>query len=469
MNSKVATDTRRDSVGPAKWLEWLRGWTDVLGPMVVAAVTYAAALSTYSVLPILRDALGYTMTAQRLSQLGYLAYGTQPATVAVEPSAFVTPGYPIFLSAIYWFFRSVPGGAEEIARQAHPVVLGAQFVLALATVGLIAWSGKALGGTRLAWVAGLAAALYLPFGWASSVALSEVLGTVLAAGQLLVALLLTAEKNERPWWLLLLFGVVSGALAMVRPAFALWVAVPIVYLFVRNWGAWRNLARWSVLVAAGLAIVVVPWVARNAIVLHRFIPLSSNSGTPMFDATGGGELTAEERAVYDAATAVGADDPAALGEVAMYRMRQAWNADALGLVGMRSARAWQWVTVPWAAPIDVHWELANQPEENASAIFVDTGAARLERTFLSLLPAVRYYQYALVAFAIVGVLFVRRSRRLLVVLSVPLYTVAVHALTLFTNRYFFPAMPAVIVAAAAAGYGVYSVAVRWIRQPRMAG
>jgi len=69
-------------------------------------------------------------------------------------------------------------------------------------------------------------------------------------------------------------GLTFGALMLTVPTFALTVVVTLAVA-----GGLRMIrVRDAVLILVGAALLIAPWAARNAVVFHRFVPFSSNSG-----------------------------------------------------------------------------------------------------------------------------------------------------------------------------------------------
>lgn len=78
-------------------------------------------------------------------------------------------------------------------------------------------------------------------------------------------------------------GLLLGTLALVRPEYiAIALPIAIVVLARRGWDGWREGVVQAAILLAGLAIVVAPWTARNAIVLDRFVPVSTGGGQVLF-------------------------------------------------------------------------------------------------------------------------------------------------------------------------------------------
>jgi hypothetical protein len=413
---------------------------------VLAAVLFTLALSTYPRLPLVGDPVTYMSTAYRLVNTGVFAYGARTATEAATPSAIVTPGYPLFLSAFYVAAGRLNGGPLDAAKAVAPAVQDVQLLLALCVVGLIAGCGMQLGGRRLALLSGLMASLYLPFAWSSSVILGETLSTALASLQLLVALLVCGTNSRRSTALLFSLGVVSGALTLLRPALVFWVLVPFIYLAVRRAEPPKQLAKLVAIATLGFMLLMAPWWIRNAVSLHAFVPLSQGGGTVEFLAEGGGSVTPAEQALADAAEAQGKDG---LSAVASDRLSRQLREDPVGLVRSRATAAFEAVTSPWSGFLDAGWAMSSPGTEVLHlAPFPSVPPDAYMATERFAVP----YQGLLLVLAVGALAFVRRSPRLAVVASVPIYTIAVYSGTLFINRYFVPAMPAVIVLAAAFVY-----------------
>jgi 4-amino-4-deoxy-L-arabinose transferase-like glycosyltransferase len=419
------------SSAPQGWLERVEHRAsenyDIVIPVAVALVVFGIAVTRYALPSMVHDAYAYTMAALRLVRDGYyaLAGGELPGT-RVPLDARVTPGYILFLSAFYGLLgRS--GDPIGTVRAVQPMIVGAQFVLALGTVAFLTLCGRELGGRRLGLVTGLLGAVYLPFAWASTVALSESLAGPLIAAQLWWALRLTRREARRSVAGLLGFGAYSAAIVMVRPSMVLWALVPLVYVVVTRLESPKRLAMLAGVAVLGFVLVFAPWWVRNVRALDTFVPIRSD-----LVRGAGGQLES-----------IGTDPPPALSGAERLR------------------RAFLVMTTPWSAPDDAAWENAFHYDKAR----VDFG--RFPTTVHSgLVPWIRlmrYYQFFLLAAAAAALLFVRRSPRLLLAATVPLYAVGIHAAVQVTPRYAFLGMPALIVLAGAGAYGL------WHRFARRAG
>jgi hypothetical protein len=447
---KPSTEERPPAENPA-------GFMSRHYPIVVALVVASIALwltqISHSAPPSVRDALGYIHTAQQLLVTGTYAWGTAGTSA---PNAITTPGYSLVLAAVYAF---VPRGQSEVqwAQAARPFVTGLQMLMVLGIVACITRAGRLLGGKRVALVAGVLAAIYTPYGFATSVALSDLFGALLIAGSLLASLAIVAPRRTPRTAHFVALGLLTGAVALVRPIYLLWAVFPVIYLIAARTMPAAELVKKLTVLGLMVVVVMAPWWIRNEVTLHQLVLLNTNGGDTMLDATGGRQLTPTEQAIADAADARGKDGASV---VAMERITSELRSSPGEFFGSRSARALSVVLSPWNAVLDGAWENNNDPDVQR----IDYGEFPPAPTplFVDLFFATRAYQWVLLVGGVIGVLFVRKSPRILLVASLPLYSVAAHYFTVFIDRYFLPAMAGVILLAATGIVGVYLLARRGV-------
>jgi 4-amino-4-deoxy-L-arabinose transferase-like glycosyltransferase len=186
------------------------------------------------------------------------------------PSAYFAPGYPYFLALV----DLIDGNSERRDGAVHPARI-AQAVLGTITVALIGLVALELFGAAAGLIALILAAVY-PVG-------IELAGT-LVAENLLTPLVLAAAyaglrvrragkpRNAYAW--VAGAGILTG-LATLTHENAVLIALPLIA------AVWRQtphrLAAPALLIAA-TALTVLPWTIRNAEVMHRFIPVSDETG-----------------------------------------------------------------------------------------------------------------------------------------------------------------------------------------------
>jgi hypothetical protein len=180
--------------------------------------------------------------------------------VRVYADAYRPPLWPAVLGAVY----AVAGHRVTAARYADALIG------ALATVAL-AWMALRLLGRRAMWWAGGIGALYLPLALISGVLVSETLFVLLELVALVLAL--EARRARRPLPLVAAAGAMVGLAALTRVNGVL-VMVAVLGLVALPG---RRLAGPAIALAA-CALTIAPWTIRNAIELHAFVPISTESG-----------------------------------------------------------------------------------------------------------------------------------------------------------------------------------------------
>jgi 4-amino-4-deoxy-L-arabinose transferase-like glycosyltransferase len=189
-----------------------------------------------------------------------------------ESTAYVTPGYPIFLAVL----RVVSDSTLWIAL--------VQSVVGALTVVLVADITRRLAGVQAAWLAGLAVALYPHFLFWTGYVLTETLFVFgLALSTWLVVRLVEGPTPLRA----LTAGMAFAGTGLVRPMVFLYAALVIVAGLL--YGRWR---RYALMGIGGMLLLWAPWIVRNAVTMDAFVPTSTESGYVLWqgnspDATGG--------------------------------------------------------------------------------------------------------------------------------------------------------------------------------------
>ena len=221
---------------------------------------------TDTVLLPLSDPQYYHATAQNIAEgRGYSVTVDQRGFVAgdgSEGTAFWAPGYPFALAPLYKLFGSSPGVAKVFNA-----IAGALTVLP------VFYLGRRLRGDDAGLLAGglFAVAPALVF-WTASL-FSEPLFTLGIASTLAVAAWAGDRRSIGTYFLT---GIVLAATAFVRSQ-GLLMVVPVLVLLVRDAG-WRSLPRVVVPLAAGAALLIVPWMFRNEAVMGRPYLINDNLG-----------------------------------------------------------------------------------------------------------------------------------------------------------------------------------------------
>jgi len=165
------------------------------------------------------------------------------------PSAYTQPLYGFFLIPIYWI-------AER-----HWLAVGlAQITVAVGTAWLVYAIGLHVASRRTALLGALLSTLHPYLVWHDIHLNREILDQVLAAGVVLLALVV-AEKSRSLWWAAAL-GATLGLAILGNARLLLLPLVVGVWLLARLGWAHHGLAV-LVIVCASAALVLAPWVARN--------------------------------------------------------------------------------------------------------------------------------------------------------------------------------------------------------------
>jgi 4-amino-4-deoxy-L-arabinose transferase-like glycosyltransferase len=191
-----------------------------------------------------------------------------------KPTAFRPPGYPYLLGGAYRLFGVERGTDADRIRVARG--LGALLgVLGVALTGIL---GVQLLGRTAGLVAMGLAAVYVPSILVSEAIMSEQLFVVLMLGALVTAI--HQRRSGHPYAVAALAGLLAG-LAVLTRANGLILLVPLVFaVWAAPRRAWHSAGPPALLVAVALA-TVAPWTIRNAVVLHHFVPVSTQLGSAL--------------------------------------------------------------------------------------------------------------------------------------------------------------------------------------------
>ncbi len=210
------------------------------------------------------DGKVYERSAVQLLQKGFYAgKGT-------KPDAYMSPGYTLFLAAIYKVTGHVWDGRPRLALCLIQILITCSTILAIFLIG------RSLINDNVGLVAALLFVLYPPMMVATNLWLTEALTTAVLAWYRYVAVLATKTASWKPW---VLSGVLLGVVALIRPAVLPIAIAPFAVVFF--WGDRKGFVRNLILTVAALVLVMAPWGIRNQIVLHKAYLLSSHSGDPI--------------------------------------------------------------------------------------------------------------------------------------------------------------------------------------------
>lgn len=220
--------------------------------------------------PPVYDAAAYATIAANLAE----GEGFTLGEAATQPASNYSPGVPLLVAALH----ELSGGPHERLARLVLALIGA---LAAPLAFLI---GRRLAGPGAGLIGAGAVAIYPALLEYQGMTMGEPLAATLLAGAVL-AILRAAEGRARPFrWFLP--GMLLGALTLVRPEYLGIAGLIAVVVAVRQGrDGWRRCGIEALVLVAGLAVVVLPWTARNAVALDRFVPVSTGGGQVLFAGT----------------------------------------------------------------------------------------------------------------------------------------------------------------------------------------
>ena len=210
------------------------------------------------------DGKAYERSAVQLLQKGFYGYKS------TKPNAQMSPGYPLFLAAIY----RVSGHTAQ-GRPRH-LLDAIQILIACSTILAIFLIGRELFDDWVGLVAALLVAAYPSTIVATNLWLTETLATAVIVWYIFVTLLAYTRDGIKLW---ALSGALLGVAVLIRPAFLPIAVAPFVIRFF--WGKREHVLKFAAVSALACVLVLTPWMVRNVIVVHQLAPLSTHGGDPI--------------------------------------------------------------------------------------------------------------------------------------------------------------------------------------------
>ncbi len=240
--------------------------------MLVAILLLGLALRTHEAwegqAPVF-DAVAYAKIAANLDRGEGFTLGSS----ATQPASNYSPGLPLLVAGIY----KLSGGVRERTARLLLALIGTLTVLFTYLIG------RRLSGPGAGLIGAAAIAIYPALLEYQGMLMGEPLAAALLSGAVLAALWAAGPGRLARW---LVPGALFGLLALVRPEYlGIAVLVSLAVLVKEIRVEWRRSLTRAALLLVGVAVVVVPWTARNAIALNRFVPISTGGGQVLFAGT----------------------------------------------------------------------------------------------------------------------------------------------------------------------------------------
>jgi hypothetical protein len=246
--------------------------------------------------------------ADTYSSIARQLYQDHNYGATVQDATDWSPGAPLLYSAVYFATGGVHAGAARLLVA----------LLGTATIVVVFFLGRRLGGDATGLLAAGLTAVYPYFVYDAGRLMSEPLGC-LALASAMLAFLWVADPG-RPLWAWAVPGLLFGVTALARPEYLLFgpVFAVLVYLRARRPGRassrafvrlWRGHGRprhpadlregsggprpmvlgWrpapAVVFLGAFVLAILPWTIRNYVVLDRVVPISTGGGKALFIGT----------------------------------------------------------------------------------------------------------------------------------------------------------------------------------------
>ena len=332
-------------------------WLAVIAVAAFAIrLVYLVAVARHQ--PLGLDSTWYTLASGPLAHgKGLIDPGTYFENGHIVETASHAPLYPVFLAGITRLVNS------DLATFR---VAGA--IAGTSTVVLTGFIGKRIGGARVGLLAAALVAVFPSLIAVDGALMSETIAIPLLLGAVWVALV----AIERPtWWRFAIVGALLGLTLLARAdalVAAACVVVPMVLLADRRWS---HRCAFAAIALMGLALVAVPWAARNQAIFGRFVIATTSTSRTIagdycsgsyhgsrigdWDGVCGADSVAPEIAVYDEQMSRGLDYarghltrlPVVVGarelrELGLFHPRQEAHNEA------GETRSYHWQLLAWA-------------------------------------------------------------------------------------------------------------------------
>jgi 4-amino-4-deoxy-L-arabinose transferase-like glycosyltransferase len=180
------------------------------------------------------------------------------------PTAYRPPGYPFFLSRVYWIFGHYPqlGVVANIIFSLGILILTYLIVRKIWDEKIARWS-----------------MIILTF-FPSQILFVNLLATEPMFTMLFLAsiymLIVSAENKKYQLYYLLVSGIILGLATLTRPLLLIYPVLVILYLYLKNRSV-PLVLKYSAVYLIGFLMVITPWMLRNKIDKGSF-SISTNSG-----------------------------------------------------------------------------------------------------------------------------------------------------------------------------------------------
>jgi 4-amino-4-deoxy-L-arabinose transferase-like glycosyltransferase len=220
------------------------------------------------------DAFAYLTLASSIAHTGDYPDSHAPGSGAGGsrgPTAYFPPAFPYLLAAA----DLIDGHTDPLGGAVHPARI-LQAVIGTAVVAMVGLVGLEAFGELVGLIALGLAAVYPVLIELSGTIVAENLMTLLVLAAIWAALRM--RRSDHPYRWVALAGVLTG-LATLSHVNAILLIVPLaVAAWTTAQAAFRHRLAALTLLAVTTVLTLLPWTIRNAIELHRFVPVADETG-----------------------------------------------------------------------------------------------------------------------------------------------------------------------------------------------
>lgn len=248
--------------------------------VLLAALAIRVAYIEATPYKAVNDAGTYNRMASMIANYGDYHTGSGPRTGAGKsrgPTAYFPPAFPYLLAVSDLLTGHQAGGKSALHSERIE-----QAVIGTVSVGLIGLVALEAFGAGVALAALVLAAVYPVLVELSGILVAENLLIVFELAATWTAL--RARRSARPAGWIAATGLLVG-LATLTHENAILLLAPLGVAAATAARPWRGLrparrpaVRAVALLLLGTAVAIAPWTIRNAVELHRFIPVSDETG-----------------------------------------------------------------------------------------------------------------------------------------------------------------------------------------------
>jgi 4-amino-4-deoxy-L-arabinose transferase-like glycosyltransferase len=213
------------------------------------------------------DDVKYIRSAMTFIQKGILSYQYPD-----KPTVFIMPGLTLVLAPFMKIFGMFGGITAFRFFQA---------ILQTLSILLIFFIGRKIFNSKIALVACIIDAIYIPEVYNSGTILTEVIFKFLLLLLIYISICAIISKQTSHY---VICGLLLGLTCLFRPTIALYPIILFIMWLIYRY-SFKEILKLTLIISATLIIVMSPWWVRNYMDFNRFIPLTLSTGNPFLQAT----------------------------------------------------------------------------------------------------------------------------------------------------------------------------------------